>query len=154
MWTLLHCRVRFLARYLSFVRFFVVGILSLIADAGSLYVLHGVLHIWLPVATATAYGIAFVVNFGLNKIWVFRAPGAMGRQLQRYVGLVVVNLVVTVCAVQALTWLGMQYLAAKLFVAVILAVVNFFVSRRWIFVPVPVPVPSGVGGYQHDAPAQ
>jgi putative flippase GtrA len=126
--------VRFLARYQSFLRFFTVGVLSLGTDAGALFILHGVLRIWLPVATATAYAIAFVVNFGLNKIWVFRAAGTLGRQLQRYVGLVVVNLVVTVCAVQLLTWLGMQYLFAKVFIALVLAVANFLVSRRWIFV--------------------
>lgn len=146
--------MRFLGRYLSFVRFVVVGVLSLIADVGSLYVLHGLLYVWLPVATATAYGIAFIVNFGLNRIWVFRAPGAVGRQLQRYGALVAVNLAVTVFTVQVLTWSGMPYLYAKLLIAFVLAVVNFFVSRRWIFVPVPAPVASGVGGYQDDAPTQ
>ncbi|HCT81500.1 MAG TPA: hypothetical protein DGG94_20665 [Micromonosporaceae bacterium] len=117
----------------GFVRFLIVGVLSLAADAGALFLLHGVIRIWLPVATALAYGIAFFVNFGLNRAWVFQASGSMTRHLQRYMGLVVVNLLLTVIAVQSLTWLGMQYMVAKIATAVVLAVANFFVSRRWVF---------------------
>jgi putative flippase GtrA len=110
-----------------------VGGLSLAADAGSLFVLHGVLHVWLALATAMAYGVAFIVNFGLNRLWVFKASSSIAAQLRRYVGLVMANLLVTVLAVQALVWATMPYMHAKLTTAVILAVVNFFVSRRWIF---------------------
>lgn len=117
----------------GFLRFTLVGGVSLAADAGSLFLFHGVLHIWLAPATAMAYGVAFVVNFGLNRVWVFKANGSMATQLRRYVALVVANLAVTVLAVQALVWATMPYLEAKLATAVVLAVVNFFVSRRWIF---------------------
>lgn len=80
-----------------------------------------------------AYGVAFVVNFGLNRLWVFKANGSMASQLRRYVALVMANLAVTVVAVQALVWATMPYMEAKLAVAAVIAVVNFFVSRRWIF---------------------
>jgi putative flippase GtrA len=119
---------------LGFVRFVLVGGLSLVADAGSLFLFHGVLHVWLALATAMAYGVAFVVNFGLNRAWVFKAGGSVTSQLQRYVALVVANLLATVLAVQWLAWAGMPYMNAKLATAVVLAIVNFFVSRRWIFV--------------------
>ena len=46
-------RVR--SRDLSFLRFLVVGVLSLAADAGALFIFHGVLHIWLP-GTLPAHG--------------------------------------------------------------------------------------------------
>jgi putative flippase GtrA len=118
---------------LGFVRFALVGGLSLAADAGSLFLFHGVLHVWLALATAMAYGVAFVVNFGLNRAWVFKANGSMGSQLRRYGALVMANLAVTVLAVQALVWATMPYMQAKLATAVVLAIANFFVSRRWIF---------------------
>src|SRR5438270_12538394 len=125
-------------RDLSVVRFLVVGVLSVATDATALFVLHGVLRIWLPAATAGAYGVAFVVNFGLNRTWVFRATDSVGRQLQWYIALVVVNLALTVVLVPTLTWLGIQYLASKLLVAAALAVLNYVASRRWIFVSPPV----------------
>ncbi len=114
-------------------RFAAVGGLSFVADAGSLYVLHGLLGIWLPLATTLAFGVAFVVNFGLNRLWAFGSSGAVGHQLTRYLLLVVTNLVLTVALVQSLTWLGLPYLISKAVTTVGLAVMNYFVSRRWIF---------------------
>jgi putative flippase GtrA len=120
----------------SGVRFVIVGGLSFLADAGSLFVLHGVAKVWLPLATALAYCVAFVVNFGLNRQWVFAtgANGRIPRQVHRYLYLVAGNLVLTVIWVPALTFFGLPYLIAKLVTAAVLAIINYFVSRRWIFV--------------------
>jgi putative flippase GtrA len=117
----------------SLVRFVVVGGLSFATDFGSLYLLHGVLGILLAPATVMAFAIAFVVNFGLNRIWAFRASGAVGQQLRRYLYLVAVNLVLTVLIVQGLTLLGLPYLVAKACSTAVLTVGNYFVSRKWIF---------------------
>ena len=118
----------------SAVRFVIVGGLTLAVDGGSLFLFHGVAGIWLPLATAMAFAAAFVVNFGLNRAWAFSASdGAVGRQVGRYLLLVAVNLVLNVIGVATLTWAGLPYLVSKLVVAVVLAVVNYFVSRRWIF---------------------
>ena len=87
----------------SAVRFLVVGGLSLVVDTGSLIVFHGWLGIWLPLATTMAFGVAFVVNFGLNRLWAFGSGGHMGRQLTRYGYLVIANLCLTVVLVQGLT---------------------------------------------------
>ncbi len=118
----------------SAVRFLVVGGLSLVVDTGSLIVFHGWLGIWLPLATTMAFGVAFVVNFGLNRLWAFGSGGHMGRQLTRYSYLVIANLCLTVVLVQGLTWAGLPYVASKLITAVILAIANYLVSRKWIFI--------------------
>jgi putative flippase GtrA len=117
----------------SALRFLVVGGLSFVTDAGALYLLHGVLRVWLPAATALAFGCAFVVNFGLNRIWAFRAGGAVARQLRRYLALVLANLLLTVALVPGLAWLGLPYLVAKVCTTAMLTVVNYAVSRRWVF---------------------
>src|SRR5262245_48776665 len=119
----------------SAVRFLIVGGVSLAVDEGTLFLLHGVARIWLPLATLLAFAVAFGVNFGLNRGWAFSATGgAMGRQVWRYLMLVAFNLGVTVVGVPAVTALGVLYLISKLFVAGVLAVMNYFVSRRWIFI--------------------
>ncbi|MBT8224863.1 MAG: GtrA family protein [Dactylosporangium sp.] len=118
----------------SATKFATVGGLSLVADAGSLFVFHGLLGIWLPAATTLAYVVAFVVNFGLNRLWAFESSSAVGRQLWLYLALVMANLVVTVGLVQGLTLAGLPYLVAKLVTAGGLAVVNYGISRKWIFV--------------------
>jgi len=114
-------------------RYVVVGAASVAVDAGTLYLLHGRAGLWLPVATALAFVAAFGVNFGLNRAWSFDGVRPLGRQLSRYFALVALNLPATVLAVQALTWLGLPYLVAKLVTAAVLAVVNYLVSRRWVF---------------------
>lgn len=115
-------------------RFLIVGGASLAVDAGLLYVLHGLLGLWLEPATALAFLAGFAVNFGLNRQWSFAATGRLRPQLVRYVALVAANLLVTVLLVKALTALGVLYLVAKVLTTAILATVNYVVSRKWIFI--------------------
>jgi putative flippase GtrA len=117
----------------SFVRFLVVGGLSLAVDAGLLYLLHGRLGMWLPAATAVSFLAGFVVNFTLNRQWAFSSTGSLGRHFTRYVALVAVNLLVTVVLVQALTALGVPYLVAKVVTTAAVSIVNYVVSKKWIF---------------------
>lgn len=117
----------------SGVRFLVVGGLSVAIDAGALFVLHGLLDVWLPVATAAAFLLSLGFNFALNRAWTFGASGAAHWHLLRYISLVAVNLSLTVVLVQVLTWLGLPYLISKLCTTALLAVGNYFLSRVWVF---------------------
>src|SRR5262245_13510335 len=103
----------------SALRYVLVGGLSYITDAGSLWLLHGVLGVPLAAATTVAYAVSFAVNFGLNRSVVFPGGRGMGTQLVRYVLLVVANYLVTLVLVLGLSGAGLNYLAAKT-VAVIL----------------------------------
>jgi putative flippase GtrA len=114
-------------------RFLVVGGTSVAVDAGLLYVLHGLLGMWLEPATALSFLAGLVVNFALNRRWSFASTGRMGSQAVRYAALVAVNLLVTVVLVKALTALGLMYLVAKVLTTAVLSVVNYFVSQKWIF---------------------
>ena len=115
-------------------RFLIVGGLSVVVDAGLLYILHGRLGMWLPPATAISFLAGFVVNFGLNRQWSFSGAGSLRHQLVRYLALVAVNLLCTVAMVQLLTWAGVPYLVAKVFTTACLSTINYFISRKWIFI--------------------
>ncbi len=114
-------------------RFLVTGLLSLGVDFGTYVLLHA-LGLAAAPAAAGGYAVAFAVNFGLNRTWVFGAQGATRRQLGRYLALVLVNLVVTTIGVG---WLvdgpHVEYRVAKLAVAAFVAAVNFVVMRAWVF---------------------
>ena len=56
-----------------------------------------------------------------------------GRAWAVYLALVVANLAATVALVQGLTTAGLDYLVAKVLTAALLSVVNYLVSKRWIF---------------------
>jgi putative flippase GtrA len=118
----------------SSVRFLIVGGVSLAVDTGLLFLLHGVAGILLPVATALAFSVAFVVNFALNHLWAFESSvGLVGRRMLRYLALVTANLVVTVVSVSVLTTLGLPYLVAKVLCTGLLFIVNYLVSKAWVY---------------------
>jgi putative flippase GtrA len=121
-------------RTVQIVRFFVVGVLSLAVDLGVLWVLHGLLGVWLPLAAALSFLSSFVVNFGLNQRWTFNATeGSTPAQLVRYTILVAANTLATAIAVTAITNTGVDYLIAKLMVVVVLTATNFVLMRIWVF---------------------
>jgi putative flippase GtrA len=132
------------------IKFAVVGAIGFVIDIGLLWLLHGVLHVWLPAATALAYLVSFAISFVLSRNWVFPDAGAMRRQVYRYCWLVAGVLLMTVLGVQALAWLGVPYLIAKVLVSGVVAVVNYAASRWWVFrldpvAATPEPVTAGVG---------
>jgi putative flippase GtrA len=117
-------------------RFLIVGGTSVVVDAGLLWVLHGVLGLWLSPATAVAFLAGFVVNFVLNRQWAFTSSssGRLRHQFAKYLVLVAVNLLITVLLVKALTAIGVMYLIAKVFTTAVLSTANYFISRKYIFV--------------------
>lgn len=117
----------------SLPRFLIIGVLSFIVDAGTLFVTHGLLKVWLPLATTLAYGLAFVVNFGLNRRWAFGSTGALTGQAARYIALVGVNFVITLVMVNGIAALGVSYLIAKVLATTVIAGVNYLAYRNWIF---------------------
>jgi putative flippase GtrA len=117
----------------SLPRFLVTGALSFAVDVGTLFVAHGVLRIWLPLATTLAYAVAFTINFSLNRLWAFASTAAVGGQVGRYLALTAVNYVVTVAAVSGLAAAGLHYLVAKVITAAVIAAVNYIAYRLWVF---------------------
>lgn len=116
-------------------RFAVVGGISLVADIGTLAVLHGVLHVALLPATAVAFMVSSFINFGFNRQWVFTGgrTGHARKQILRFYALVVLNLLSTLLITGGLTAIGLMYLIAKLVAAIANAVANFFLYRGWVF---------------------
>ncbi len=110
-----------------------MGILSYLADAGTLWALHGGAGISLLVATSIAFSTALVVNYGLNRVLTFASNSAVRYEASRYLLLVVANYVVTLALVGGLTAAGLPYLASKTVSTAALAVANFLAYRRWVF---------------------
>ncbi|WP_237188872.1 bifunctional glycosyltransferase family 2/GtrA family protein [Rothia nasimurium] len=96
-------------------------------------------------------------NFALNRVVMHDgAPRpATGASLVRYGLLAVTLLALNAGALQALTWVGVPLLAAKILVEVALIPVSFAVQRRWVFsepAPAPSPAPSlAVAGTRQDS---
>jgi putative flippase GtrA len=128
----------------EFMRFVAVGVASFLVDFGLLYVFHGRLHVVLWLAAGLAFSASMVVNFFLNRIFTFGSSGRLHAESARYLCLVLLSLGATVLLVTGFTRLGCPYLVSKALSTTILAIVNFFVYRRWVFTAASQPRGEGV----------
>ncbi len=119
-------------------RFVAVGVVSVTLDVGTLWLLHGVVGLALPLATALAFGCAFFVNFFVNRAWTFRRRDAGVMALGRYALLVLLNLALVEVGVLSLTGLGLDYRIARATCTAALVPLNFVVMRHWVFGRAPV----------------
>jgi putative flippase GtrA len=116
-------------------RFLVVGGLTFAVDITALKIGHDLLGLKLPLATGAAFALAFAVNFGLSRQWVFASTqdALVHRQLVRFVLLALANLVSTLLIVVGLVHLGVYYLIAKIIAVAVNACANFVLYRHWVF---------------------
>jgi putative flippase GtrA len=114
-------------------RFGATAVIVFSVDFALLFAFHSFLELDLVLSIVMAFMTAFAVNFSLNSFWVFQGDEFSGRSLIRFIQLVIFNLAVQTAFVPLLTELGFNYLVAKLSVVGILFVVNFQISRRYVF---------------------
>jgi putative flippase GtrA len=112
--------------------FVAVGGASALIDAGLFWLLV-TLGVWPTLASVISFLSAFVVNYRGNRDLVFRARASKGA-LIRYSILVTVNLGMSAGGVAVGTGvLRLDPLVAKLATMVLVALINFFVMRFWVF---------------------
>jgi putative flippase GtrA len=117
----------------ALLRFGVTGVASVVTDVGTLSLLHSGFGVRLVWSTLIAFGAGLIVNYSLNRNWTFQATANHRRTVLRYSVLVSFNFGSTLLIVLSLTHLGLFYLLSKLVAVAINAVVNFGVSRRWVY---------------------
>ncbi|MFE4976727.1 GtrA family protein [Kitasatospora sp. NPDC056651] len=115
------------------VRFLFAGGVSTTVDMGTLYVLHGVSHVQLALATFGAVLAGFVTNFLLNRLWAFESTSPIGGQTVRYLVMAGGNWIGTVLLVGGLVKMGVYYLIARALVLGVLSVANFLGYKHWVF---------------------
>ena len=117
----------------TLVRYVAVGLLSLLVDAGTLWLLYDVAHRPLWLATTAGFWLSFAFNFGANKYVTFGARANGRRQLVRYCLLVLLNYLANLAIVGGLVALGMAAVASKVVAVALLTGVNFLAYRQWVF---------------------
>jgi putative flippase GtrA len=115
------------------VRYLLVGGGTFLADLLLLMLLHGALHLPLPLATGISFTIATGGNFLLNRAFTFSADGVAGPAL-RYAILVGLNFVVSVVLVPLLTYgISLDYRLSKVVISVAAVFWNYVAYRLWVF---------------------
>jgi putative flippase GtrA len=117
----------------TFVRYAGVGLLSLIVDAGTLWLLYDVVHLHLWLATSAGFWLSFLVNFVANKYVTFSATTSGATQLRRYCVVVAVSYLLNLAIVTSLVAAGLPAVVSKVIAVSLLVVVNFGAYRYWVF---------------------
>jgi putative flippase GtrA len=115
-----------------FQKFVLVGGVGLGVNLTSLFLLHDVFGLRLPIAAPLAISISMAVTFLLNELWTWHDRGS-GRVLTRLMLYVPINTVGLIINTQVLLYLeghyGIYYLIANLAGAIVAAIWNFFLNN-------------------------
>jgi putative flippase GtrA len=117
----------------TFLRFVSNSVFLFAFDFFLLFILHSILDVELRIAVAASFTIAFTLSFCINTFWVFGLTDLNGKSLFRFMLLTFGNLLLQVLGVQHLSQIGFNYLLAKIIVVALLFILNFEISRRFIF---------------------
>lgn len=119
----------------SAVRYLVTGGFCFLIDVGLLWLAHEVLGIPLPIATAGAFLLSFVVTYTLQRVVAFGGDSRVAPSALRYVLLVLVNTAATTAIVWVFSELGAEWIVGKVTAVVCTTVWNYFAYRYWVFAP-------------------
>lgn len=119
------------AGYLA--RFVGSGVAAVTCDFGIFLLLRS-MGVALLLANSLAFAAAFATGFLLNRHWTFRATEAPAAgQVYRYAAVAALALVLSSLVLYCLVSIGMAEPAGKGCAIACSALVNFLLSRAWVF---------------------
>jgi putative flippase GtrA len=121
-------------QYRNFVLYQLIGVSGVLLDLVLFLVLYNVLGIHEQVATAISTSAGITNNFLLNSYLNFRKRDGMLRRFARFysVGLLGIGLVAVLLLVFH-SWLGVDANIVKIASMPVVAVLQFFLNKRWSF---------------------
>lgn len=118
-------------------RYLIAGGTAATIDFALLYALTDLFHIWYLASSVVALLAGFVTSFVLQKFWTFQnhSLDRVHIQLPLHILLSLANIVLnTALMFLFVEQLHLWYITAQFFAAAMLACMNFFVYRRFIFI--------------------
>ena len=121
-------------RYRTFVLYQHIAVTGVLLDLVLFLVLYNVVGMHEQIATAISTSAGITNNFLLNSYLNFRKRDGMLRRFARFysVGLLGIALVAVLLLVFH-TWLGVDANIVKIASMLVVAVVQFFLNKRWSF---------------------
>lgn len=121
--------------YIQLLRYGIVGGISLVGDAGTLYALTEFAGVQYLVSACAGFCVGILINYFLSIAWVFTSKGAHASRGGEFLGWVIIGLIGL--GLNALImWfftelLSVYYLGSKLISTVIVFIWNF-AARRFL----------------------
>lgn len=126
--------------FASFFRFAGSGLISTLVDQGLFVILQKFIlaslpnSLIIPVSVVISRICSSLLNYSLNRAWVFEKKERSRSSLVRYYALCVVQMLVSAGAVTGLHWLThIEAIAIKLVVDTVLFFISYRIQRSWVF---------------------
>lgn len=124
----------FFVKKLIYLKFFLVGAITLISELFFIFLFHGMLHYDLLLSTSLAFIISFFINFYFHKFWTFKDKNGARRQLIKYVFVAFINLIINGKSVHFLVnYLNVFYLLAQTISVIFIGIESFIIYNFIIF---------------------
>lgn len=118
-----------------FGKYTIVGVGTFIFDLTLLAILSNTTEIYYPILVAVSFEIAVSINFAISYTWVFK--GTKRRPLSGYVYFITIALVGIILTTGLVTllveFLALQLLVARVLVAGLVGIFNFFINSIFNF---------------------
>jgi putative flippase GtrA len=119
------------ADFRQFILYISVGVATALIDVASMQmVLHWSKNVFLSLTLAYILAVAF--NFYCHSKFTFTFRMSLF-VFCKYISVVLLNYILTVCLVYLLVQIGWSVIAGKIFSLPVVAVVGFILSKRWVY---------------------
>lgn len=120
----------------SVIQYLITGIIVFYADYLTFYILFNHFGAGLAVSQAPAYVVGIVVNFVMERGWVFKhqtKKDPVEKETKRYIVVLIANYAITVGILELLENFGISPLWGKYGAAFFFTFWNYVVFRFWVF---------------------
>lgn len=127
---------KFLSKYKDKIKFVVAGFLATVVNLFFLFIFFQLLEIKIIYAASSAWLLAFIISFSLQKFWTFRnfSIKKMPKQLLYYIIILIISLILNARWMYLLVeGLEIYYLLAQIIVILVIGFLNYFVYKFIIF---------------------
>jgi putative flippase GtrA len=122
----------------QFAKYFISGVIALIAHLLVLTALVELLNVRPLVATGAGFMVGVCVNYVGQHAWVFRASGRHAVLFPRFAVVTFATFAANIALFHLLhDIIGLWYVAAQLVATAVIFVVNFLINRYYTFRPRP-----------------
>jgi glycosyltransferase involved in cell wall biosynthesis/putative flippase GtrA len=117
-------------------RYFVSGISGASTQIGLLYVFTDVVGLWYIYSSVLAFVVAIAISFVLQKFWTFadRETKKVHQQFARYMVVAILGVFINTFSMYIFVDIfAVWYILSQIFTGVIIAILNFFMYKFFIF---------------------
>jgi putative flippase GtrA len=121
------------------VRYVISGGTAATVTIASIFIFTHYFQIWYLASSVISYSLGFIVSFSLQKFWTFKSHSLIRwrDELAIYSFIFVINILVNSTIIYGLVeFLSIHYLIAQIISGAILALVNFFLYKHYVFIDV------------------